>query len=241
MLSGHSERVTGGVFHPDGKSAFTVSRDHTVRVWDVSSGKCVETLVKHSGPVTAVAISSDGTALATTGNDSKVMVWGVADRKRTTTIDLDEERLQGLLLLQPPEGHGPKDDDPDDDRGSLQVVGAIPKVGIRFWNATSAECLRTIPLTCNVTSLAASRDGDLLLAGCDNNSVKAFHTWTGVEIATMHGHDGTLLTVDVDERGSLALSASGDRSLKLWRLWGNELPPLNPPAPAKPKDGDREW
>ena len=36
---------------PDGRRVVSASRDDTLKVWDVATGKCLATLQGHSGPV----------------------------------------------------------------------------------------------------------------------------------------------------------------------------------------------
>ena len=43
-LQGHSHYVTGVAFSPDGALIASSSRDKSVRVWEVASGKCRATL-----------------------------------------------------------------------------------------------------------------------------------------------------------------------------------------------------
>jgi WD40 repeat protein len=45
-LCGHTDRVNGVVFSPDGKRICSASNDGTVRVWEVQSGKGVSAFKK---------------------------------------------------------------------------------------------------------------------------------------------------------------------------------------------------
>jgi len=57
---GHTrERVNAVAFSPDGKYAFTGGWDHTVKMWEVASGREVRTLYG-TAKVTAIAVSPDG-------------------------------------------------------------------------------------------------------------------------------------------------------------------------------------
>jgi len=49
-----------------------------VRVWDVSSGKCMRTLEGHSFGVKAVLWSSDDSRICSGSNDNTVRVWDVS-------------------------------------------------------------------------------------------------------------------------------------------------------------------
>ena len=57
VLGGHSDRVRGVAFSPDGALLATASVLGTVRLWDLSTGAHRSTLGGHTGGVTAVAFS----------------------------------------------------------------------------------------------------------------------------------------------------------------------------------------
>jgi WD40 repeat protein len=64
-------------FSPDGKRLATGGENNTVKLWDVATGREMQTLPGHSGDVYAVAFSPDveGRWLASAGEDCTVMVW----------------------------------------------------------------------------------------------------------------------------------------------------------------------
>ena len=60
---------------PDGTKLATASRNATVRVWDVSTGREVAMLEGHGGKVNSCAWSPNGKRLASASHDKKVRVW----------------------------------------------------------------------------------------------------------------------------------------------------------------------
>ena len=51
-------------FSPDGTKVASGSDDNTVKLWDVTSGECLQTLEGHSSYVMSVSFSPDGTKVA---------------------------------------------------------------------------------------------------------------------------------------------------------------------------------
>ena len=75
-LAGHTDRVVGVVFTPDGKRLVTSSRDGTARVWDTQSGRLLRTL-DHPAPLTLAGIASspDGRTTSTLDEDGVIRLW----------------------------------------------------------------------------------------------------------------------------------------------------------------------
>jgi WD40 repeat protein len=64
-------------FSPDGHRLAGAGEANTVRIWDVPTGRELQTLRGHSGDVWAAAFSPDpvGRWVASAGEDSAVKVW----------------------------------------------------------------------------------------------------------------------------------------------------------------------
>ncbi len=70
-----SLEVYSVAFSPDGKTIASGSHDQTVRVWDASSGQCLNTLQGHTEGVMSVVFSPDGKAVASGSYDGAIKLW----------------------------------------------------------------------------------------------------------------------------------------------------------------------
>jgi tetratricopeptide (TPR) repeat protein len=74
-LRGHTGRVNGLSFSPDGRHLATGSADRTIKVWDAATGKEFANLRGHTDSVSAVDYSPDGTRLVSSSADGTVKIW----------------------------------------------------------------------------------------------------------------------------------------------------------------------
>src|ERR1051326_3355369 len=64
VLRGHTNAITRIAWSPDGHYLASPSYDKTIRIWNVTSGQCVQTLKGHNGIINTVAWSPNGQILA---------------------------------------------------------------------------------------------------------------------------------------------------------------------------------
>jgi len=70
-----SRAVISVAFSLDGKMLASGSEDQTVKLWNIHTGECLETLHGHSKRVCSVAFSSDGKTLASGSGDETIKLW----------------------------------------------------------------------------------------------------------------------------------------------------------------------
>ncbi|MGE4003053.1 MAG: protein kinase [Planctomycetaceae bacterium] len=75
VLAGHTSTLSGLAFSTDGQLLATVSHDRLLKVWRLSSGEPVYSVVAHRGHVNSVAFAPDGRTIATAGADDLVRLW----------------------------------------------------------------------------------------------------------------------------------------------------------------------
>jgi hypothetical protein len=84
-LKGHTGTVNCVSFSPDGKMLVSGSKDKTIKLWDVATGKELATLKGHTSSVNCVVFSPDGKTVAS-GSDQTIKLWDVATSKELAKL-----------------------------------------------------------------------------------------------------------------------------------------------------------
>ena len=94
--SGHTNDVASVCVSADGSRCISGSSDNTIKVWDVATGACIQTLGMHkpyshikgcASPVFLVYVSADGSTCFSVSGPNTVKVWDVATGTCVQTLE----------------------------------------------------------------------------------------------------------------------------------------------------------
>src|SRR5258705_8930859 len=77
VLEGHTDWCRCISFSPDGEQLVSGSGDHTVRLWNISTGALLQVMEGHSDYVLSVMYAPDGRCIASGSDDKTVRIWDV--------------------------------------------------------------------------------------------------------------------------------------------------------------------
>ena len=208
-FSGHTDAILCVVVSPDGKLAASGSQDHSVRLWEVRSGKQVHTLQGHTGAVRCVAFAADGKRLLSGGEDRSVRLWEVASGRELRRLTGHVDRVRGVSCA--PDGR--------------RALSAADDRSLRLWDLdTGKELLALTGHTGSVTCACFAPDGRRALSGSADGSLRLWDTTTGKEIAAWEAHRRGVTAVAFAPDGRRAVSGGDDRVVRLWDVQrGKEL------------------
>jgi WD40 repeat protein len=75
VLEGHPGGSSFAAFHPSGRHLATSGADGEIRIWDVATGKAVNTLQPSGGKGARLAFTPDGRSLVVVGSDKIVRIY----------------------------------------------------------------------------------------------------------------------------------------------------------------------
>ncbi len=100
-LKGHTDDVLAVRFARNGKTLVSVSKDRTVRTWDITSGRETHKL-ELQGPVDEATISADGSTLAvsSTKGPYEISIWNLTTGRKTRVLEDTLTDAAGLALSE---------------------------------------------------------------------------------------------------------------------------------------------
>jgi WD40 repeat protein len=217
QFTGHREAVACLAITRDGRLAasagggtwpnavFHKGNDHVIRLWEIATGKEVQRFQGHEYVVTHLAFAPDGQHLLSTSADDTMRLWNletgkevrryrlpwVADTWRTSADFSPDGRLiasSGGVA------------------GTIQVFdteGTATR-GVLLGHQRVVSSVRFLP------------DGQRLLSGAEDNTLRLWHADQKRCLRVYRGHEKGVRQVVLLDQGRRALSASDDQTIRLW-------------------------
>jgi WD40 repeat protein len=223
----HGSGVLAVAFSPNGKTLASGAYDHSIKLWDPKRGVLVDTLLGHNASVLTLAFAPDGRMLASGSwypefaiklwwSDSRTLapgswypahttkLWSPFQPAAPPTVTYHSNSINELIFTP---------------NGRL-ISGADTTA--RFWDALTGRFSNTINATASVTTMALSRDGQLIALPGANHTVKIYRTADGALLQTLVGHTQDITGLAFSHDGALLASGAffdgNNDVIKLWNV-----------------------
>jgi WD40 repeat protein len=197
-LQGHTGQVWSVCLSGDGRYALSGSEDRSLRLWEVTTGRCLRTFEGHTDPVKSVCLSGDGRYALSGSWDKSLRLWEVASGRCLRTFEGHTEKVTSVCLSGD---------------GRYALSGSWDD-SLRLWEATTGRLLRTFGAHGRqVQSVCFSGDGRYAVSG-SGGFLRLWEVATGRNLRTFEGHTGGVQGVCLSGDGRYALS--GTAADPLW-------------------------
>ncbi|MDM8550593.1 protein kinase [Desulfobacterales bacterium HSG2] len=209
-LKGHAGFVNAVAMSPDGKLGLSGSMDHTLILWDLTTGKRIRSfreqdasLSGHTDNVTSVAITPDGKSAISGSADETLRLWELKTGKCLQVFEGYTDIVTSATITP---------------NGKFALSGSLDK-NLWLWNLTTGKFLRYFEgHTDSVYAVAITPNGKFAISGSWDKTLRLWSLKTGKCLRIFEGHIDTVESVAVSPDGKLALSGSADETLRLWEL-----------------------
>jgi WD40 repeat protein/tRNA A-37 threonylcarbamoyl transferase component Bud32 len=221
-LMGHYRTVRCLAVSPNGRLLATGSTDGTVRLWNLATGELRFLFTDPKDQVNGVAFSADGQLLVAGGHDAHLYFWHPIEGKLLRRM---HGRVGSIWAV-------------DFSSDGQHVAFGGDYLRIKNWaEMTAGHVIRAARST--VICLAYAPDGQSVLTGCENGTICWWHAPTGRLLQSWQGHLAKVCSLALAPSGRLAVTASGDKSVRVWSLppMPTVVPETKPPAEVEDKPG----
>ena len=205
-LQGHQGKVYSIAFSPDSQLLVSGSGDETVKLWNPTTGKLMQTRSGgwwsgHMGLVHAVAFSADGQTFASASWDKTVKLWDIHTGQRLHALS-EYPHVSNSIAFSPD--------------GSLIASGGSSR-RVKLWETHTGQRIRLfLGHTRLIHTIAFHPNGQILASGSSDQTVRLWDIQTGKVLRILKGHTSSVISVAFSPDGKTIATGGWDNVIKLW-------------------------
>ncbi|MBI4752202.1 MAG: protein kinase [Acidobacteria bacterium] len=209
-LNGSFDNIIDMDFSADASKVLCGNFNGTLTLFDLTTNQKLLELDDDQKTLSSVKMTGDGKYAASAGYSDGaqiVRLWNLETGKVVAKISEPLVGVGGLSFSGD---------------GSQLATGFNPRTNITLLEVPSGKKLRTIPVRTAIHTLAFSKDGKYIVAGCYNGDVEIFEAATGTAIAQSKGDGKQVYCLAISKDSRLVAAGFEDGRIKLIDLTSGE-------------------
>jgi WD40 repeat protein len=217
-LPNHKDGATGCEFSSDGRYLLTAAEDADTRLWDVATGKCIQTYSDTVRPREGLSFSGAYT-IAISRNDSMIMgthagsidIWdtrsGLLIRKLTDSVNGRSSMFEVRKILSS-----------NDSKTIFTISLDLKGIWFRVWEAASGKLVRKFEMSGFDGGADLSPDNRYIATGCGDGLIRIWDLSTGKEVYKFSEYCDRSWGVSWSPDGKYILCGTLEGTVIMWKV-----------------------
>eukprot|EP00172_Hildenbrandia_rubra_P000945 Plantae.Rhodophyta-Hildenbrandia_rubra.ctg15401.p1 GENE.Plantae.Rhodophyta-Hildenbrandia_rubra.ctg15401~~Plantae.Rhodophyta-Hildenbrandia_rubra.ctg15401.p1 ORF type:complete len:323 (-),score=43.44 Plantae.Rhodophyta-Hildenbrandia_rubra.ctg15401:930-1898(-) len=203
-LHGHGHFVSDVVLSLDGQFALSASWDHTLRLWELATGKTTRRFVGHTKDVLSVAFSADNRQIVSGSRDKTIKLWNTLGECKYTIQDDGHSEWVSCVRFSPSTAN------------PLIVSCGWDKL-VKVWNLTNCKLRTNLQMhTGYLNAVTVSPDGSLCASGGKDGVAMLWDLQEGKHLYSLEAND--IIHALCFSPNRYWLCAATNSCIKIWDL-----------------------
>jgi WD40 repeat protein/DNA replication protein DnaC len=203
VLTGHEGSVYSVAISKEAGMIVSGSSDKTIKLWDIKTGRLINTLKGHTGWVYSVAISKEAGMIASGSGDETIKLWDIRTGRLINTLKGHTGSVSSVAISK---------------EAGIIASGSSDET-IKLWDINTGRLINTLKgHRGSVLSVAISKDAGMIVSGSLDDTIKLWDINTFRLINTLKGHEDDVTSVAISKEAGMIVSGSRDNTIKLWDI-----------------------
>ena len=207
------------IFSPDSESLISGNEDNTIKIWDINSGSCLDTLEGHENWVSSLVFSPDGKFLVSGSTDKTIRIWQKNNNGKYKC--LDDNILEGHNNWVNSVAFSPDNE---------TIVSGSEDKTIKIWQKNNngkyeyKQTLKNHRETVRSVAFNSDPESPILASGSKDKTIKIwkFNNGKWKCVNTLEEHESCISSVVFCSDNKTIASTSMDETIKLWYVDNNK-------------------
>ena len=198
--------------HSSGKLV-TGGQDHTVKMWDSTTGQLTRTYNGCLGSVLDLSITHDSKCIIAASSSNNLSVWDASSGRVRHTLTGHKDKVVAVDVSR---------------SSSRHVVSSGYDRTIKLWDLNKGYCVNTMMHPSNCNALSFTQDGQTVCSGHVDGHLRFWDLRAPKPQTETHAHSLAVTSISLSRNGNTILTSGRDnvhnlfdtRTFEVWRALG---------------------